>query len=417
MSVDDPSSTDATSCIPLPPAESGASPAAAQSEFAGGGCFWPSIWMGTTLAGSLFGAILAQDALGLMAGAVLAGVVALPVHLTYSIVTWSLSLSRLRIVLAALAGGTTGAIATGFVYDADALMFGGLSFAAAQVIAASLGALGGGVAGALHRAWLTRQGREAEGTRGRRVTLHGLAVRLMVLAAVAAVWVGIIAFISRAHQHAVQASCANHLKMIGIALKNHAIAKRSYPPTRTCDTRGRAIQSWRAHLMPYLGVYSFLDEYALAEPWDSPKNRGYNDRRGGIFVCPSEPRKDTRFTNYVAVVGPETMWQGTQATRPDEVVNQDAILVVEYPESNIPWREPRDVAVEEFLAMLEARWAKGDFGPHPDGLLYVTVAGDVGAIGCNANLESVRERLRARRTLGATGVSPVDAGTRPLRPR
>jgi hypothetical protein len=91
------------------------------------------------------------------------------------------------------------------------------------------------------------------------------------------------------------------------------------------------------------------------------------------------------------------MWPSIRAARPDEVVNRDAILVVEYPESNIPWREPRDVTVEESLAMLEARWAKGDFGPHPDGLLYVTVAGDVRAIGRNTNLESVRELLRARR--------------------
>jgi hypothetical protein len=149
--------------------------------------------------------------------------------------------------------------------------------------------------------------------------------------------------------------------------------------------------------MPYMSYYDFNEHYNMSEPWDSPKNREYTGTFSPIaFRCPSAAPDRTGFTNYVVVVGPDTMWPGKESVRSKEVVNPDAILVVEYPDSDIPWYEPRDLTVEEFLAMLQSRWTQRDFGPHPGGLLYVTVQGEVRAIDRTANLESVRQLLRAR---------------------
>ena len=220
---------------------------------------------------------------------------------------------------------------------------------------------------------------------------------LAVLGVCFSVCGGFVALFYHARQNALEATCKNHLRLIGLALNSYADAHRCYPPAQACDDRGRPIQSWRTHLMVYLGYYHFRESYDLSEPWDSQKNRLWADTHLYEFVCPNESRERTRLTNYVAVVGPETMWPARRCTRRDEVVNPDAIFVVEFPESDILWAEPRDLTVEEFLAMLEARWARRDFGPHPSGLLYLTARGEVRALGRNTDLETVRQLLRARK--------------------
>jgi hypothetical protein len=398
MSADDPRPIETAFGTSQTPVGCGRSPAPDQIAPAGL-VFWGSVWLGTTLAGGLFGLLLDGWA-GLAAGLIIAGVVALPVHVTCSTVTWCLRLTRIRAVMATFSGGATGVLAT--------CLLGRGQFTAELVIAAACGGFGSGAAGFLHHLWVRRQGRGAEVSPSPPVTGRDLLLRLAVLAFVIATWLGIVASLRLARQLAHQRSCTFQLKAIWLSLENYATSHQHYPPAWSCDERGRAIQSWRAHLMPYLGHYSFDEYYALSEPWDSPKNRGYTDRPIEVFVCPRQRREGRRFTNYVAVVGPETMWPGAQSARPDEVVNRDAIFVVEYPDSDIPWGEPRDLTVEEFLALLEARWSQRDFGPHPNGLLYVTVAGDIRALGRTINLETVRQLLKARKAQPPTSSDAAD---------
>jgi hypothetical protein len=204
----------------------------------------------------------------------------------------------------------------------------------------------------------------------------------------------ILAYKMRAYSR--EESCNQNLRWIGYALGNYKTSHRCYPPAQTSDKSGRAMQSWRACLMPYLGYYDFVEQYDMSEPWDSPKNRRWADGHISVFKCPDESPEIMNITNFVAVVGPETMWPGTQCTRPEEVVNEDAIFIVEYPDSDIPWSKPRDLTIEQFLTMIEARWARHDYGPHPSGLLYLTVHGEVRALGRSTDLETVRQLLRAR---------------------
>jgi hypothetical protein len=197
-------------------------------------------------------------------------------------------------------------------------------------------------------------------------------------------------------QRAHEDLCRNNLKMISLALAGYADLHKCYPPARILDDHGRPIHSWRAVLMPFFH-YRFLEVYSLSEPWNSPNNKTYTDLPVPVFQCPSKihPGKPC-ITNYVAVVGPETMWPGDYSATPDEVTNPDGILLVEYPDSRIPWCEPRDLTVDEFVSMLESRWSQGDFGPHPSGLLYVTVRGDVRALDRHIDLTALRKLLRPR---------------------
>jgi hypothetical protein len=233
-------------------------------------------------------------------------------------------------------------------------------------------------------------------------------LRVSVLIVVAAFWLYAFGALRAARRNALEMPCRHNLKQIALALENYASSHGSFPPARTLDDHRHAIQSWRAHLMPFLGFYSFDEQYSLAEPWNSPKNRRLTNFPCPIFVCPcGKDQTRTRITNYVAVVGPETMWPGSESARPRDEVNPDAILVIEYPDSEIPWGEPRDLTVEECVAMLQLRNARRDAGPHPSGLLYVTVKGEVRSLGPNIRPDAVRQLLRARNVQSASPTKSV----------
>ena len=67
-----------------------------------------------------------------------------------------------------------------------------------------------------------------------------------------------------------------------------------------------------------------------------------------LFHCPSDVDSPEGATNYVAVVGNETMWPMASGRKRDEVKDGDTILIVEAKGLNIPWLEPRDL---EFATM------------------------------------------------------------------
>jgi hypothetical protein len=68
-----------------------------------------------------------------------------------------------------------------------------------------------------------------------------------------------------------------------------------------------------------LGVLSSLQKHncslykgiKLDEPWNGPNNRRFNALRPPIFGCPSHPESGAKgYTDYVAVVGPRTLFPG-----------------------------------------------------------------------------------------------------------
>lgn len=372
--------------------------------------FWPSVWIGTVAAGCVFGLLLGGPS-GLVGGLLFAGVVGVFTAASVATAAWALGLCRFPLLLGASAGSLTGCVAT---LLADVPFSSGFSpLFPLSAVAALIGAVGG-VFGAHAVGRAFRQPRAGDYMPGHpeggppRDTFRTRCLKVSVLIAVVAAWLVALAASRAARQQSLETACRCNLKQIGLALQGYADAHHHYPSARTFDGRGQPIQSWRSDLMPYLGYYSFNEQYSPSEPWNSPKNRGFTDSGVLIYVCPCHKDRDrTRITNYVAVVGSETAWPGDHAARSDEVTNADAILVVEYPGSDIPWGEPRDVTAEQFVAMLKSRRAQSDFGPHPSGLLYVTVQGDVRALGRNIDPDDVRHLLRARNTRSTGSTKPV----------
>jgi hypothetical protein len=152
--------------------------------------FWIWAWLGTAAAGGVFGLIYGGP-LGLVFGAVFAGIVAVPIHATIAIVTWAMWLSRLQVASAGLAGGLTGVVGTALLFS-PALR---IAMSGAMVLAGSLGALGSALTGSL-RLWHFRPKgpwdtwHDAPGPW--QFTLHDLFVHFTVLALLISLWTCVI---------------------------------------------------------------------------------------------------------------------------------------------------------------------------------------------------------------------------------
>jgi hypothetical protein len=152
-------------------------------------------------------------------------------------------------------------------------------------------------------------------------------------------------------------TCMNNLKTIGLALLNYHDQYGQFPPQYVADAEGRPMHSWRVLILPYLqeaSTSNAYQQYRFNEPWNSPHNQKLAAQVPRQFRCRTtdvaEPETSLA-THYVAVTGPGTAWPGSTGTRLDDFVDGsgNTVLLVEIADSDIPWMEPRDVAIKEVL--------------------------------------------------------------------
>ena len=105
------------------------------------------------------------------------------------------------------------------------------------------------------------------------------------------------------------------------------------------------MHSWRTLLLPFLNQNDLYNAYNFAEPWDSPNNRRVLERRPSVYAFPGYDSDGGTVTNYLAVVGSETVWPGARSTKLKDIRDGTSltIFVIENEGSGIQWTEPRDV--------------------------------------------------------------------------
>ena len=150
------------------------------------------------------------------------------------------------------------------------------------------------------------------------------------------------------YTHPRRASCMNQLKQIVLALQHYEAVHGCFPPACRTDAKGKPMHSWRVLILPYLELKPLYDTYRFDEPWDGPNNRKLA-KPLSLYQCPSASDKERTagMTNYVAVVGPGTMWDKPQGVKQSDVADglSNTILVVELADSDIHWMEPRDLDI------------------------------------------------------------------------
>lgn len=121
-----------------------------------------------------------------------------------------------------------------------------------------------------------------------------------------------------------------------------------FPPAYVLGPDGRPWHSWRVLILPYFGQGDDLyKQYSFKEPWDGPNNSRLADQMPKTLAY-SGTKPPATVTNYLAVVGDETMWPGATGRKRTEIKDDlsQTILIVENNGLGVHWMEPRDLAFD-----------------------------------------------------------------------
>jgi hypothetical protein len=139
-----------------------------------------------------------------------------------------------------------------------------------------------------------------------------------------------------------------------LAVVNYTDAMGHYPPAFVPGPDGRPWHSWRVLILPYIEGHAIYEQYRFEEPWNGPHNRTLADRMPKIFAFPDTYTERTGVTNYLAVVGDETLWPGAKPFegKPIDGTSQ-TILLAENHGLDVHWMEPRDFVFRDMPLELQ----------------------------------------------------------------
>ena len=189
--------------------------------------------------------------------------------------------------------------------------------------------------------------------------------------------------------------CIYNLRQIALALHQYHDMHGSFPPAYIADADGNPMHSWRVLLLPYLDERRIYKQYRFDERWDGPNNiLLIHSEWPRVYGCPSS--NWTGETNYVAVVGPQTIWPGTTTTKMSDIKDGAAntIMLVEVHNSGIHWMEPRDLDISQMSMAVNPPTGSGISSAHPGGRAYIALAdGDTRAIDSTVPSKALRAAL------------------------
>jgi hypothetical protein len=151
--------------------------------------------------------------------------------------------------------------------------------------------------------------------------------------------------------NALTVKCYSNLKFLLFALNCYAQEKHCLPPAAIVDNKGQKLHSWRVLILPYLDeeCIELYKQYSFDEPWNGPNNRKLFDKCPDYFRCPINA-SDKRTTNYLAVVGPGTLWTDNENKL---VANVKRILLLENQSKKICWLDPEDFNPDEAKEIIQ----------------------------------------------------------------
>lgn len=194
------------------------------------------------------------------------------------------------------------------------------------------------------------------------------------------------------HEPSPRNRCLSNIKQILLALQNYHDANGELPPAYSVDAEGHRLHSWRALILPYMEgdhVHELID---YTRPWDAPENERARNIPRHFYLCPSSTQEDERLTTYLAVVGPEFLFNESSprsfADVTDGAANTIAIIEVSSDKA-VHWMSPKD-ADESFV--FENGGANLETG-HPATFLAGFLDGHAEAIEVDIEAKTLRAML------------------------
>ena len=172
----------------------------------------------------------------------------------------------------------------------------------------------------------------------------------------------LIAAVGQARKAARESQCHGNLSgQIHIALLN--LRDRlggHYPPLVTLGPDGKPMYGWRAQVHREAAGSYFGIGYDFAQPWNCAGNLKAARVGWRMFNCPNNQTEAGPMTNFVAVIdrGVSTLALAS-AIPPGFPAEAKQVLVIEYPNSDILWTEPRDLDVTELAKLADGNDSKG----------------------------------------------------------
>jgi prepilin-type processing-associated H-X9-DG protein len=213
--------------------------------------------------------------------------------------------------------------------------------------------------------------------------------------------------VQAAREAARRTQCANNLHQISIALMSYEAAYGCFPPAYIADESGKPMHSWRVLILPFMEQEFLYEQYDFDQPWDSPNNCMVTDTMLPIYQCASAAPNDPWETNYVMIVGPETIASENSAVKMADVPDglSNTIMLIETADSGIQWAEPRDLNFDELNLQINDGSGEGIRSHHPGG---------VNAAFCDGSVHFLQEGVDAetlRRLIDRKDGMPVDPGS------
>jgi len=141
----------------------------------------------------------------------------------------------------------------------------------------------------------------------------------------------------------------NNLSLIGWAMLKYEAANKTYPARANFDKEGKALLSWRVHILPFLGHDNLYRQFKLDEPWDSPTNKKLIARMPTVYAASqSQAGRDDK-TTYLVPTGQASMFRGDTGIRLEDIKNgpSNTIMVFQTDDSRaVYWTQPEDLPVD-----------------------------------------------------------------------
>jgi len=157
------------------------------------------------------------------------------------------------------------------------------------------------------------------------------------------------AVVRRERDLARRSASMNNMRQIALALHNDLDTRKKFPAAASYDAEGKALLSWRVHILPHLEEQALYEQFHLDEPWDSPHNRELIGKMPRVYRSPVSQRKEPGRTNYVAPVAEGTVLGDRQGVSLEQITDgtSNTILLVEADDKRaVIWTRPADLPVD-----------------------------------------------------------------------
>ncbi|MDB2685995.1 DUF1559 domain-containing protein [Mariniblastus sp.] len=153
----------------------------------------------------------------------------------------------------------------------------------------------------------------------------------------------ILPAVQAARQAARRTVSMNNLKQMALACHNYESGHQRFPPQANYDDDGKALLSWRVHILPFIEEGELYDQFHLDEPWDSDHNKKLIAQMPAAYDCPTVSVEQGK-TIYLGIAGEGGIFskKGTDLGQITDGMSNTAMIVEVNPASAVEWTKPQD---------------------------------------------------------------------------